>query len=412
MLLSVIIPAFDEEAGIAHVIERVLAMRPRLLEQGIRLEFILVDDGSSDATPQVVARYPEVRLICHGRNQGYGAALKTGFHHASGDYLAFLDADGTYPPESLGDLCRVAITQDADLVIGSRMSGMSSQMPTTRRAGNTVYALLLSFIGNTRVRDTASGMRVIRRAVLPQLYPLPDGLDFTPAMSTRAIHENLKVVEMPIPYAERAGRSKLNVVRDGVRFTNTIVWTALTYNPVRVLGAVGLFLGTLALMIGVALVVARGWGYTTLGALGVYLVFLALVLAVAGVSIFSLAVMFSYLIALFTKRPVRRGMFGRVIFDPPLDYQFGWMGLVSIALGAVTSVAAFVLAMNGWSIERLWLYLLGSALLILVGLQLAVAWIVMRVLEELSKREARTRTDLGERRSEGAEGSRAEEFPQ
>ncbi len=400
MLLSVVIPAFNEEGGIAHVIERVLATRPRLLEQGIQLEFIVVDDGSGDTTTQVVARYPEVRLICHGRNRGYGAALKTGFRYASGDYLAFLDADGTYPPESLGDLCHAALTQEADLVIGSRMSGMASRMPPTRRAGNAAYALLLSFIGNTRVRDTASGMRLMRRAVLPQLYPLPDGLDFTPAMSTRAIHENLKIVEVPIPYAERAGRSKLNVVRDGVRFTNTIVWTALTYNPVRVLGAVGLLFGGLALLIGIMLVVARLSGYTTLGVGGAYLVFLALVLAVAGVSIFSLAVMFSYLIALFTRRPVRRGMFGRVIFDPPLDYQFGWMGLVSISVGAVTSVAAFALALNGWSIERLWLYLLGSALLILVGLQLALSWIVMRVLEELSKREARTRTDL-ETRKEG-----------
>ncbi len=396
MLLSLVIPAYNEQDGIARVIERVLATRAALASRDIRLELIIVDDGSRDHTAQVIERYREVRLVRHGKNQGYGAALKTGFRAAAGEYLGFLDADGTYPPESLPDLMRAAVEQDADLVIGSRMSGARSEMPRTRRVGNTAYALLLSFIGNTRVRDTASGMRLIRRAILPQLYPLPDGLDFTPAMSTRAIHEHLKIIEVPIPYSERAGRSKLNVVRDGVRFTNTIVWMALTYNPVRILGAVGLALGALALLVGVGLVFAGFGGRTLLDVAGAYAIFLMLVLAVAGVSIFSLGVMFSYLIALFTKRPVRRGMFGRVIFDPPLDYQFGWMGAALIVVGLGASAVAFSFGLNGAPFERIWMYLLGSALLVLVGLQLAVSWIVMRVLEELSKREVRTRSDMTE----------------
>src|SRR5437867_10533218 len=114
-------------------------------------------------------------------------------------------------------MLRTAIQQKADLVIGSRMSGTRSQMPLTRRVGNLAFAALLSLIGNVTVRDTASGMRVLRRDVLPRLYPLPDGLQFTPAMSTRAIHENLRIVEFPIAYAERVGRSKLSVVHDGFR---------------------------------------------------------------------------------------------------------------------------------------------------------------------------------------------------
>jgi hypothetical protein len=171
------------------------------------------------------------------------------------------------------------------------------------------------------------------------------------------------------------------------------VWTALSYNPVRILGALGLGLGALAVLMGLALIVMLLQG-TTLDTLGAYAVFLIVVLMVAGVSLFSLGVMFSYLIALFSKKPVRRGMFGRVIFDPPLDYQFGWMGGVLILLGIAISVAALALVIQGWTIERLWLYLLGGALFILVGLQLAVSWIVMRVLEELSKREVRTRSDL------------------
>jgi hypothetical protein len=123
-------------------------------------------------------------------------------------------------------------------------------------------------------------------------------------MSTRAVHENLRVVEVPIPYAERLGRSKLNVVRDGVRFTNSIVWTALSYNPVRVLGSIGLAALGAAGAIALVIVLMRLSGVTTLDAVGVLALFVGLVLGVAGVSAFSLGAMFNYLTSLFHKQPV------------------------------------------------------------------------------------------------------------
>jgi glycosyltransferase involved in cell wall biosynthesis len=373
-----------------------LQVREELQKQGWQLEILVVDDGSRDRTAEVVAQYPEVRLVRHSKNGGYGAAIKTGFRQAHGEYLAFIDADGTYPPESLPDLCRAAAEQKADLVIGSRMSGAHTEMPLTRRIGNLAYAALLSVIGNTAVRDTTSGMRLLRRSVLAQLYPLSDGLDFTPAMSTRAIHENLKIVEVPIPYAERLGRSKLNVVRDGFRFTNSIVWTALTYNPVRILGLLGMGAIGVAFLIAVVIVAMRLSGVTTLGPVGVFGVFTALVLGVSGVSAFSLGAMFNYLVSLFDKRPVRRGLFGKPIFNPSLDHHFGWMGVVSIFIGAILGLASFVLSLNGWEVTRLWFYLLTSVSFILVGLQLAISWIVMRILEELTKREVSAQRDLGD----------------
>jgi hypothetical protein len=290
------------------------------------------------------------------------------------------------------------LEQDADLVIGSRMSGAHSEMPFARRVGNLAYAILLSLIGNTVVRDTTSGMRLLRKQALEQLYPLPDGLDFTPAMSTRAIHENLKTVEVPIPYAERVGRSKLSVVRDGLRFTNTIVWTALTYNPVRILGFVSLAALTITFIVGLYILLLRLSGVTTLNAWQVYALFGAAVFGFAGISLFSLGAMFNYLVALFDKRPVRRGLFGKPIFDPPLDRHFGWMGIVSTLAGMLLSVGALALGLNGWEIARLWLYLLASALLVIVGIQLSISWIVMHVLEQLARREVAAQRDLGEAR--------------
>jgi hypothetical protein len=401
-ILTVVIPAYNEADGIAGIIERVLATRPALAALGAELELIVVDDGSRDRTAEIVSGYPEVCLVQHRTNYGYGAALKTGFAQARGAWLGFLDADGTYPPEHFPALLQAARREQADLVIGSRMAGSESEMPTSRRVGNIFFATLVSLIGNRRISDSASGMRLIRHDVLARLYPLPDGLNFTPVMSTRALHEDLHMVEVPIPYAERVGRSKLTIVGDGTRFLQSIVWTALDYNPVRVLGGVGLACVAAALAIGLGLVVARLQGITQFGTWGALGVFAAQVLAVAGVSIFSLGATFNYLVSLFHQQPVRQGLFGRPIFHPPLDRQFGWMGLLAALAGLLLGAASLGFGLAGWPVSRLWLYLLGSAMLILVGVQLVISWVVMRILEGLQQRERLVAADLNGRLDDSA----------
>jgi glycosyltransferase involved in cell wall biosynthesis len=332
-------------------------------------------------------------LVRHPTNKGYGAALKTGFHVASGELLAFLDADGTYPPEYFPQLCQAAIA-GGDLVVGSRRSGASSEMPFVRRLGNLIWSTLLSLIAGQKVADPASGMRVFRREVLEWLYPLPDGLNFTPVMSTRAVHEGVKVVEVPIPYKERLGRSKLNVVRDGMRFLQTILWTALNYNPVRLLGSIGLVLLGISVLIGLILVGMRLAGITELGPWGVAGIFAAVVLVVAGVDVFSLGATFNYLVSLFHKRPVRQGLFGQPLLKTPLERHFGWLGLLAGAAGLFLGLASIILGLNGWSIERLWLYLLSGTGLVLIGIQLVTFWVIVQVLDELKKREVMVQKDL------------------
>ena len=393
--LSVVIPALNEEDSIQSIMARVLSTRSKLEAVGIRdLELIVVDDGSTDHTSEIVKATQGTRLIQHATNGGYGAALKTGFAAANGQWVGFLDADGTYPPEYFPTLCEVALARDADIVIGSRMAGADSEMPFVRRVGNFIFANLVSLVSGTRITDSASGMRVFKKSILEQIYPLPDGLNLTPVMSTRALHEQLKMVEVPIPYSERQGRSKLNVVRDGMRFAQSIVWTALTYNPVRLLGFVGLAVIAVAMTIAMALVILRMQGVTTLGPVGVFALFTGVVAAVVGVSIFILGSMFNYLVAIFYKRPIRQGLFGKPVFNPPLDRHFWWMGLLGLAAGIGLALMSLVLGLNGWPISRLWLWQLLAAMSTLVGLQLLVGWFVMRVLEELSQREMRVAHDM------------------
>jgi hypothetical protein len=114
-------------------------------------------------------------------------------------------------------------------------------MPLVRRVGNRLFAWMLTLFSAERVQDTASGMRVVRRSALGRLMPLPDGLQFTPAMSARAVLSgDLRMVEVAMPYHEREGRSKLRVFRDGLRFLRVITEEALRYRPSRLLGLVGL----------------------------------------------------------------------------------------------------------------------------------------------------------------------------
>jgi glycosyltransferase involved in cell wall biosynthesis len=386
--LSVVIPALNEEDCIAEIIGRIHETQARLVGAGVEeTEIVVVDDGSDDRTGAIASAMAGVRVIRHETRRGYGAALKTGFGAASGDLLAFIDADGTYPPEHLPQLCFAAMDQDADVVVGSRRSGAESHMPAVRRLGNFIWSNLVSLIGDRPCVDPASGMRVLRRSALTQLYPLPDGLNFTPVMSTRSVHEKLNVIELPIPYSERVGRSKLSVVRDGLRFLSTILWTALEYNPAKIFGLTGTVLASAAVLLGAGVVAARWSGVTQLGPWGIFAIFAILVLAVTGTSLYTLGITSNALMATFHREPMRGGMFRKSGLERTLESRFRGVGLTCMVAGLVLAAVAITVGFGQWSPERLWFWLLGSGLFLLVGVQLIASWIVARTFEQLAARE-------------------------
>ncbi len=234
--LSIVIPALNEEDAVGDTISRCLEARGRIKETAglAQVEIIVVSDGSTDRTAQIAQGFEEVKVVVFEQNRGYGAAIKEGWRRAEGTLLGFLDADGTCDPNYFADMCRIAIEDSADVVLGSRL-GPESKMPRTRRLGNRIYAFLLGLMCGRQITDTASGMRVVRRKSLKYLYPLPDGLHFTPSMSARALLNDLRVIEIPMTYDERVGTSKLSVVRDGIRFLRTIFAGVLCYRPEKLL---------------------------------------------------------------------------------------------------------------------------------------------------------------------------------
>ncbi len=241
MILTIVIPALNEEESIADIIERSLNSREHISESDIvdDVEVIVVSDGSTDLTSEIAGKYvPQVRVEVFEQNKGYGAAIKHGWQVGRGELLAFLDADGTCDPNDFFLLCEKMKETQCDIVIGNRMNSKSA-MPSIRRFGNWLFAHLLTFLSSVKVKDTASGMRVVRRSCLKHLFPLPNGLHFTPAMSAKALlSHNITVSESDISYANRIGSSKLNILKDGFRFLRVIISTAVTYRPQIIINTV------------------------------------------------------------------------------------------------------------------------------------------------------------------------------
>src|ERR1035441_8473731 len=164
MKLLIVIPALNEEGSIEDIIRRTLAARDHIQANSpvTEVAITVVSDGSTDRTVERASAFQDsIRLIVFPKNRGYGAAIKTGWLESDADLVGFLDADGTCDPGFFAVLCSTLAEQDADVVLGCRINP-NSEMPALRRAGNFVFAILLSAFAQSRVRDTASGMRVVQ----------------------------------------------------------------------------------------------------------------------------------------------------------------------------------------------------------------------------------------------------------
>jgi glycosyltransferase involved in cell wall biosynthesis len=259
MKLLIAIPTLNEETNIENIIQNCVGARDEIIGTSpiTEIAITVVSDGSTDRTNELARRQTDnIQLVVFKENRGYGAAIQYAWQESDADLLGFLDADGTCDPRFFANLARSLWNEPADIVLGSRLHAQS-KMPLLRKIGNLFFAGLLTLLSGHRIRDTASGMRIVRREAYSRLRPLPNGLHFTPAMSARALLDReagIKLLEIDMPYCERVGDSKLNAGRDGLRFLGVITKTALIYRPVRL--AVLITSGTFTF--GVALYFFRG----------------------------------------------------------------------------------------------------------------------------------------------------------
>ncbi|NWG47208.1 MAG: glycosyltransferase family 2 protein [Alphaproteobacteria bacterium] len=241
--LSVVVPAFNEEGAVRNTIQDIEAALKPL---GIPFEIIVVDDGSTDATA-AEARRTSARVLANGVNSGYGASLKRGVKEAVHDYVAIIDADGTYPPHYLPAMLEMA--RGADMIVGDRGAAMRN-VPLIRRPAKFLLNSLANFLAQRKINDLNSGLRVFRREELVPFLPLlPANFSFTTTITLCMMCYGKRVVYTPIEYGRRIGSSKIRPM-DFFNFILLVVRITTLFNPLRVflpLGGILFVLGWLKL---------------------------------------------------------------------------------------------------------------------------------------------------------------------
>ena len=220
MLLSIIIPVFNEELTVGNVIRRTKAVAETA---GLEHEIIVVDDFSEDGSLEI-SKKMGTKVYRLNRRMGKGYALRAGFAKAKGDIIVTIDSDGSHRPEELPLLLAPILRNQADLVIGSRYSGKKSVSARKLNAfGVTLFDALIEFFTKTKVSDSQSGYRAMKSAVLRNMRLDSEGYEIESEMLVKIARRGFRVKEVPISFEQRTyGRSGLDPLVDGFKILLSI----------------------------------------------------------------------------------------------------------------------------------------------------------------------------------------------
>jgi glycosyltransferase involved in cell wall biosynthesis len=242
MKISIVIPAYNEESTLGSVLEEIRNHMARQ-EASRTYEVIVVDDGSTDRTAEAAGRFPEVVLIRHHRNRGYGAALKAGIAKAAGTTVFIMDADGQHAPGEMEKL--MPALADYDMVVGSRPPGSGGRSPGWRRPGKWLLGKLANYLAGDVIPDLNSGFRVFRRDLAAKyLHLCPTGFSFTTTLTMAFLCQGHQVAFLPIEINSRHPRGKSTVtVHTGLATFLLMIRLIALFGPLKIfLPASGSFL--------------------------------------------------------------------------------------------------------------------------------------------------------------------------
>ncbi len=232
---SILIPAFNEEKGIAVTLQELLD-EPRL--KGF--EIIVVNDGSSDLTGEVIKGFPTVTLLTHRKNRGYGASIKTAVKKASGKFVFWFDADGQHRAEDVVRIADRIIGEDLDYCIGIRDD--RSHVEKGRIVGKFILKHVVSIAAGQEVKDFNSGLRAFKRTLLLQyIHLLPERFGASTTTTLLMLCRDYIGDEVPIVVRKRIGKSSVKQLRDGLRTILLTFRIFIMFKPILFFGSIGAF---------------------------------------------------------------------------------------------------------------------------------------------------------------------------
>lgn len=226
--LTIIIPVYNEEKGIKNTIE---VLNKFIEQEDKKWEILVINDGSSDRTKEILKEMSYIRVIYHPLNKGYGAALKTGIRNSDTDYVSFYDADGQHNPKDLNNL--YINIEDFDMLVGQR--GADSHQSWVRKPGKLVLGKVANFLTGRKIPDLNSGLRVVNRELIKNLLHLfPDGFSFSTTSTVAFMNLGYNVGYTPIKVAKRVGKSSVKQLRDGTNTLMLILRLVILFNPLKI----------------------------------------------------------------------------------------------------------------------------------------------------------------------------------
>jgi glycosyltransferase involved in cell wall biosynthesis len=239
--VTVVLPVYNERG---HLLEEIRRIADALDASPYRYEILVVDDGSTDGSGDLVRTLDGIRLIQFNQNRGSGTARRAGTEAARGRVVVWTDADMTYPNDRIREL--VKELEGYDQVVGARTSEQGT-LRALRVPAKWVIRSLASYLTETRIPDLNSGFRAFRRDVgLQFIHHLPPGFSCVTTLTMVFLANGYSVRYVPIEYAQRAGRSKFHWWTDTKRYLLQVIRMVLTYNPLKVFLPVGFILGVFA----------------------------------------------------------------------------------------------------------------------------------------------------------------------
>lgn len=219
--MSVIVPVYNEEATLRELLER-------LRRAPFRKEIVVVDDGSTDKTPDILAEQPDIIAIRHARNRGKGASIRTALQHATGDIIIIQDADLEYDPDEIPRVIEPIVQGRAQVVYGNRFwRGLPKQMPLPNKIANLLLAWTVRLLFRFPLHDEATCYKAFRADLLKSIPLRCERFEFCPEVTAKLLKRRIPIMEVPLhryqPRTKRAGKK--------IRWTDGLeaLWTLLRY---------------------------------------------------------------------------------------------------------------------------------------------------------------------------------------